>query len=120
MPSELINWRRIIPPQDKKDDVTAGVKSTALLFGHRTKPILSAFAAANVALLAAAGSAVGAGWPYYAAVAAGGCHLAWQLAAVDLDNGRDCMEKFVSNKAYGAVLFAGIVADRLLAAPPLL
>ncbi len=41
--------------QDKKDDVIAGVKSTALLFADHTKPWLSAFAASQIALLAVTG-----------------------------------------------------------------
>jgi 4-hydroxybenzoate polyprenyltransferase len=36
--------------QDKRDDVKAGVKSTALLFGEQTKPILSAFSCATIGL----------------------------------------------------------------------
>ncbi|SNX83458.1 related to COQ2 -para-hydroxybenzoate--polyprenyltransferase [Melanopsichium pennsylvanicum] len=34
--------------QDKTDDVHAGVKSTALLFGDKTKPVLSAFSAGTI------------------------------------------------------------------------
>ena len=41
--------------QDKRDDVTAGVKSTALLFAERTKPILATFAASQIALLGVTG-----------------------------------------------------------------
>jgi 4-hydroxybenzoate polyprenyltransferase len=37
--------------QDKKDDAAVGVKSTALLFGEKTKPILAIFSAATVGLL---------------------------------------------------------------------
>ncbi|ETS62684.1 hypothetical protein PaG_02419 [Moesziomyces aphidis] len=36
--------------QDKTDDVHAGVKSTALLFGEHTKPVLSAFSAGMIGL----------------------------------------------------------------------
>ena len=36
--------------QDKTDDVHAGVKSTALLFGEKTKPVLSAFSAGTIGL----------------------------------------------------------------------
>uniref|UniRef100_V5EQK8 4-hydroxybenzoate polyprenyltransferase, mitochondrial n=1 Tax=Kalmanozyma brasiliensis (strain GHG001) TaxID=1365824 RepID=V5EQK8_KALBG len=36
--------------QDKTDDVHAGVKSTALLFGDKTKPVLSAFSAGTIGL----------------------------------------------------------------------
>lgn len=38
--------------QDKTDDVHAGVKSTALLFGDKTKPVLSAFSAGTIGLFA--------------------------------------------------------------------
>jgi len=100
--------------QDKKDDEVVGVKSTARLFGQRTKPVLSGFAAAQAGLLLAAGHAAGCGGVYQAAVAAGAVHQAWQIGAVDLDNGKQCMSMFVSNKWYGGILFAGIVADRLL------
>ncbi|PWZ00815.1 4-hydroxybenzoate polyprenyl transferase [Testicularia cyperi] len=36
--------------QDKTDDVKAGVKSTALLFGEKTRPVLSTFSAATISL----------------------------------------------------------------------
>ena len=41
--------------QDKADDVHAGVKSTALLFGSATKPWLAAFGASSIGLLGLAG-----------------------------------------------------------------
>jgi 4-hydroxybenzoate polyprenyltransferase len=61
-----------------------------------------------------AGQAAGLGLPYFAGVAAGTAHIAWQIRSVDLHNGPDCMAKFVSNKWYGALIYAGIVMDRLL------
>lgn len=99
--------------QDKKDDVKVGIKSTALTFGDNTKHYLSAFALGNVALLAAAGQAAGCGPLYYTGVATGAAHLAWQLKSVDLNNGPDCQAKFVSNTWYGALIFGGIMADKL-------
>lgn len=42
--------------QDKLDDVRAGIKSTALLFGSRTKECLAGFAAANIGLLCLTGT----------------------------------------------------------------
>lgn len=41
--------------QDKLDDVKAGVKSTALLFGEQTRPWLSGFAAGSAGLWALSG-----------------------------------------------------------------
>lgn len=55
-----------------------------------------------------------AGLPYYASLAAASGHLAWQIASVELNSREDCMAKFVSNKWFGAILFSGIVADKLL------
>lgn len=66
--------------QDKADDVKVGVKSTALLFGDRTKPVLAAFAAGSTALLAGAGYAADMAWPFYLGVAGAGSHMAWQVS----------------------------------------
>ncbi|KAA8649226.1 hypothetical protein EYZ11_005926 [Aspergillus tanneri] len=46
---------------DIKDDAAAGIKSIALRHKHNTKSVLSALALVQVTLLAAAGSAAGAG-----------------------------------------------------------
>jgi 4-hydroxybenzoate polyprenyltransferase len=65
-------------------------------------------------LLCLAGVDAEMGWPYYAGVLAFGCHMLRQINTVDLDNGRDCMDKFVSNKYAGALLMAGCLGGRLL------
>ncbi len=41
--------------QDKTDDVIAGVKSTALLFGDHNRLIMAAFACSHLSLMALAG-----------------------------------------------------------------
>mmetsp|Transcript_25236 Transcript_25236/g.47702 ORF Transcript_25236/g.47702 Transcript_25236/m.47702 type:complete len:432 (+) Transcript_25236:199-1494(+) len=100
--------------QDKKDDQDVGIKSTALLFGDNTPLWLSGFTATAVGGLAAAGYAAGIGWPYYAAVAATGAHLCWQVHTVDMNNPKDCGDKFRSNITAGAIPFLGIVAGNLV------
>jgi hypothetical protein len=53
---------------------------------------------------------------YFATVLGGGsAHLIWQLATLRVHDARDCAAKFVSNKWFGAIVFAAIVADRLAA-----
>lgn len=103
--------------QDKADDVKAGIRSTALTFGARTKRYCTGFGAACVALLATAGHAAGCGPAYYAGVAAAAGHLAWQVGSVDLDDAADCAAKFVSNAQLGGLVFAGVLADRLQLLP---
>ena len=101
-------------PQDKDDDVSAGVKSTALLFGGDTKRWLAAFASLSTGSFIACGMAAGAGPAFYMGVGGVAAHYAWQIRAVDLDSRPDCWEKFNSNKWLGAMLTGGIALDRLM------
>lgn len=102
--------------QDKKDDAVVGIKSTALTFGKHNREYLAAFVVANATCMAAAGYAAGCGASYYLGVAAAVTQLGWQAATVDFDHAEDCGNKFKSNFWYGALVFAGITADRVLAA----
>ncbi|GJM95717.1 hypothetical protein PR202_ga12494 [Eleusine coracana subsp. coracana] len=73
--------------QDRKDDLKAGVKSTAIKFGHNTKYWLSAFGAACIGSLALSGYNAGLG-----------------LSSATM---------FVSNKWFGAYIFGGILFGQL-------
>ena len=87
--------------------------SNRIFVGSKERDVLGGVL--KYALAKHAGQATGAGLPYYAGVAMAGAHLAWQVAAVDLDSQSDCLAKFGSNKWYGALLFGGIVLDKLAA-----
>ena len=65
--------------QDIKDDRRAGVKSTTLLFGSNTKPILTGFAVVMTSGIITTGMLIGQTWPYYAAATLASLHLAWQV-----------------------------------------
>src|SRR5215813_6316705 len=47
----VIGYDTIYAHQDREDDALIGLKSTAILFGRRTKPMLSAFYAAAIVLI---------------------------------------------------------------------
>ena len=53
--SWVIGYDTIYAHQDREDDALIGIKSTALLFGPRTKPMLALFYAIAVILIGAAG-----------------------------------------------------------------
>ena len=93
--SWTILYDTIYACQDRKDDVQAGVKSTALLFGDWVKQILAMFAVAFVATLAYAGYQTNQSWIYFT-ISVGGCaaHLFWQLVTLDPDVPEDCWAKF--------------------------
>src|SRR5262249_26759920 len=57
----VIGYDTIYAHQDREDDALVGIKSTALLFGERTKPMLAVFYTLAVVLIALAGWTAGAG-----------------------------------------------------------
>ena len=57
----VIGYDTIYAHQDREDDALIGIKSTALLFGERTKPMLTLFYALAVILIGVAGFLAGAG-----------------------------------------------------------
>ncbi|XP_040194944.1 4-hydroxybenzoate polyprenyltransferase, mitochondrial [Rana temporaria] len=99
--------------QDKKDDLVIGVKSTALRFNDQTKPWLSGFSVAMLAGLTLTGLNCDQTFPYYAAVALIGGHLAHQIYTLDINNVEDCWKKFSANRNVGFLLFFGIVFGNL-------
>ncbi|RUS13079.1 hypothetical protein BC937DRAFT_86376 [Endogone sp. FLAS-F59071] len=99
-------------PQDKKDDIQIGVKSTALRFGTRTPQWLALFSTSFVSLTALAGYMNAQGWPFYAVSVVGtAAHLTWQLRTVNYNDPADCWKKFASNKWTGGLVWGGIVLD---------
>jgi 4-hydroxybenzoate polyprenyltransferase len=107
----VIGYDTIYAHQDREDDALVGVKSTALLFGPRTKPMLALFYALAVTLIGAAGWAAGAGAPYALGLAAFAAHLAWQIVRLDIADPDLCLVVFKSDRDAGLILFAGMVLD---------
>ena len=67
--------------EDRTDDVKAGVKSTALLFGKYVKPIVGSFAALFVSALGVSGFLNGNGlWYFIVSVGGAATHFVWQLS----------------------------------------
>ena len=107
--------------QDREDDALIGVKSTARLFGDRTRPWLRGFLVLSVLLMGAAvlAALLPLGRPLQMAVALGGVwgfgwHMAWQLARLDTEDPARCLTLFRSNRD------AGLIAALFLAAAALL
>ncbi|KAJ3527089.1 hypothetical protein NM688_g8175 [Phlebia brevispora] len=99
---------------DRPDDIKAGVKSTALLFGAHLKLILRAFACAFICLMALAGVLNGNGpWFFIVSCGATACHILWQQCTWIEEDARDCMVKFKSNGDMGAIIWLGLFLDYL-------
>jgi 4-hydroxybenzoate polyprenyltransferase len=97
--------------QDKVDDALVGIKSTALLFGARTRPVLAGLSAATLGLVGSAGAVVGSGALYYGGVALAGAQLARVLVRTDFDSRPSCWAGFVGCGWAGFWVWMGAAAD---------
>ena len=109
--SWVIGYDTIYAHQDREDDALIGIKSTALLFGPRTKPMLALFYGLAVGLIGLSGVLAGAGAVFALGLAAFAGHLAWQIARLDIDDPDRCLRLFKANRDAGLILFAGMLAD---------
>ncbi|MEJ0018640.1 MAG: 4-hydroxybenzoate octaprenyltransferase [Acetobacteraceae bacterium] len=105
-----LGFDTIYAHQDREDDALVGVKSTARLFGERTRPFLAACYAGTVALLALAGWLAGLGGWFYPALALPAALLAWQVAALDIHDPAGCLRLFKANREAGLAVAAAILA----------
>ncbi len=110
----VIGYDTIYAHQDRDDDALIGIKSTALLFGERTKPMLSLFYALAVILIGAAGVMAGGGPVFALGLAVFAAHLAWQVVRLDIADPDLCLALFKSDRNAGLILFAGLLLDAAL------
>ncbi|KIJ51880.1 hypothetical protein M422DRAFT_157793 [Sphaerobolus stellatus SS14] len=96
---------------DKKDDPTAGVKSTALLFGSQARMILFLLATFFVIGMTMIGLLAQQRIPYYVFnVAVTALHLLRQVMEVDFEDPSSCMKTFKSNGGeLGYIVWAGFL-----------
>jgi 4-hydroxybenzoate polyprenyltransferase len=107
----VIGYDTIYAHQDREDDALIGIKSTALLFGERTRPMLALFYTLAVILIGAAGIAAGAGPVFALGLLAFAAHLGWQVVRLDIADPDRCLALFKSDRDAGLILFAGLLLD---------
>ena len=110
----VIGYDTIYAHQDRDDDALIGIKSTALLFGERTRPMLGLFYGAAVILLGAAGFAAGAGFVFALGLIAFAGHLTRQIVRLDIADPDRCLALFRSDRDAGLIFFAGLLLDAAL------
>ncbi|MGC8477718.1 MAG: 4-hydroxybenzoate octaprenyltransferase [Acetobacteraceae bacterium] len=96
--------------QDREDDALAGVKSTARLFGERTRPFLAACYAGAVLLLILAGWLRGLASGFYILLPIPAALLAWQVVALDIHDPAGCLRLFRLNREVGIAVALALLA----------
>ncbi|HWP17065.1 MAG TPA: 4-hydroxybenzoate octaprenyltransferase, partial [Xanthobacteraceae bacterium] len=111
----VIGYDTIYAHQDREDDALIGVKSTARLFGTRTRLALICFYALAVLLIGLSGAAAGTGVVFMLGCILFGAHLGWQIERLDIDDPDLCLRLFKSNRDAGLILFAALIGDAFYA-----
>ena len=107
----VIGYDTIYAHQDREDDALVGVKSTARLFGARTRLALVGFYTVAVLLIGLSGAAAGAGPVFVVGCIFFGAHLGWQIDRLNVDDPDLCLKLFKSNRDAGLILFAALIGD---------
>ena len=100
---------------DREDDLRAGVKSTAILFGAHDRALIGVFQILTLLALLLAGRHAGLGPAYHAGlVVAGGLALHQQRLIRGRAPAR-CFRAFLNNNWFGGSVFGGIALDYWIA-----
>jgi 4-hydroxybenzoate polyprenyltransferase len=109
-----MGYDTIYAVQDFEDDAIAGIRSTARLFGARTKLAIAILYGLASFCLAAALWGGHAGPVAWIGLAAFVTHLVRQVTKVSLADPSGALRLFRSNRDAGLLLFAGLCLDAVL------
>ncbi len=108
-----IGYDTIYALQDVRDDIKAGVKSTARLFGEHVRLAVAALYFLTAVFAEAALITAGAGLIAHLGLLAMAAHLMWQSRQIDGADSALALKLFRSNRDAGFFLFAGLFAESL-------
>ncbi len=109
-----LGYDTIYAHQDVEDDARIGIGSTARLFAEKSPRWIAGFYTATMALLLAAVVAADLSPIALAGLVAGGAHLFWQCRRWHPADPASCLVIFRSNRDFGLIVLAGLLAGRAL------
>ena len=95
----ILGYDTIYAHQDREDDALIGVRSTARLFGTRTRLAVGLCYACMMAVLAV----LARGWAVPAMLVPAAM-LAWQVWTLDINDPAGCLRRFRANQVVGGVI----------------
>jgi 4-hydroxybenzoate polyprenyltransferase len=98
---------------DRDDDISVGIKSTAILFGRYDLLALRLLKMLMLILLVRVGLMLEFHWPWYLGVAVAASLFVAQQVWVRQREPEACFRAFMNNNLVGLVLFAGLLAQYL-------
>lgn len=99
---------------DREDDLNAGIKSTAILFGRYDRAIIGMLQVLLLGLLAYVGYMSGRdGW-YFSGLAVAAAFAVHHQYLIRARDPKDCFQAFLDNNYLGMAVFLGLMADYAL------
>jgi 4-hydroxybenzoate polyprenyltransferase len=96
---------------DRDDDLTIGVRSTAILFGDSDRHIIAALQVMTLVSLYLVGRIIHFGRWYEAGLAAGAMLFIYQLWLIHDRSREGCWRAFLNNNYFGMAVFIGILLE---------
>ena len=110
----VVGYDTIYAHQDREDDALVGVRSTARLFGERTRPALALLYSASLALFGAAFWSAGVHTVGFLGLALAAAHMGRQIVRLDIHDAAQCLRLFKSNGTIGWFVLGGLLASAAL------
>jgi len=98
---------------DREEDLTIGVKSTAILFGRHDNLVVGLLHLLALLVLSWIGANRGLSWHFYLGLVFAGCFALYQQWLCKDRASDKCFAAFRNNNWFGAMVFAGIVLGLL-------
>ena len=96
---------------DREDDIRAGAKSTAILFGELDRLFIGVFQVLVIVSLLLVGWRAGLGLSYHAGLGVAACFSLYQQHLIRTRLAKDCFRAFLNNNWFGASVFTGVALD---------
>jgi len=99
---------------DREDDISIGLKSTAILFGSHDLTILRLLKLLMIVLLVWLGLWLQLSWPWFVGVAVASVLFAWQQYQVRKRDRDACFKAFLNNNWVGVAIWSGLLVTYAL------
>ena len=109
-----LSYDTIYAHQDKIDDLIIGIKSTARLFGNKSRFYVGLFFFISLLLLLLCGFFSNLSWPYYIGLLLAALQAAWQTFTIDFDDPNSCLLYFKSNRDFGLIILIAIIFGQIM------
>ena len=108
-----LGYDTIYAHQDRSDDLNIGIKSTAILFGEKTKYWVTVFYSFMLLSLFSFGVFNQTNFLFFIGLFFIAMHLYYQIKKLDINNSKGCLKIFKSNQQVGILVVLAILISIL-------